>query len=90
MTDTLTINTAVQTVSTPDSWCIAPVAGVSNDARISRTIPAFVRADEAYYWSFRWQQDVAESMAALASGDYEDFDSDDPNDVARWLLSMDD
>jgi hypothetical protein len=55
-----------------------------------RGIPAAIPADQAYYWSFEWQDDIRESMAALAAGDFVDFDSDDPNDVARWLLSPDD
>lgn len=54
-----------------------------------RRVPAFISADEAYYWTREWQQDVLESMQALRAGEYEDFDSDDPNDVARWLLSVD-
>jgi hypothetical protein len=29
-------------------------------------------------------------MRALSEGDYEDFDSDDPNDVVRWMLRVDD
>jgi hypothetical protein len=49
----------------------------------------FIPADQAYYWSSPWQRDVAESMQALRRGEYEDFDSNDPTDVARWLLSVD-
>jgi len=48
-----------------------------------------IPADEVYYWSRPWQQDVLTSMKALRSGEFMDFDSDDPNDVARWLLSID-
>lgn len=55
-----------------------------------RGIPAAIPSDQAYYWSFNWQEDIRESMAALAAGEYVDFDSDDPNDVARWLLDPDD
>jgi hypothetical protein len=55
----------------------------------NRRVPLFIPADEVYYWSSSWQQDVAESMAALRSGDYVDFDSNDPKDVAHWLLSVD-
>ncbi len=57
--------------------------------KVSSTIPAFIPADQAYYWSFPWQDDVRASREALAAGEYEDFDSDDPNDVARWLLRID-
>ncbi len=58
--------------------------------RIPRHMPVFIPRDQAYYWSFAWQQDIRESMAALDNGDYEEFDSDDPNDVVRWLLSEED
>lgn len=54
-----------------------------------RRVPAFISADEAYYWTREWQQDVLMSMQALREGEFEDFDSDDPNDVAHWLLSVD-
>lgn len=54
-----------------------------------RRVPLFIPAEEAYYWSSGWQQDVAESMQALREGDFKVFDSDDPTDVARWLLSVD-
>ena len=55
----------------------------------NRRVPMFIPADQAYYWSSPWQRGVAESMQALRRGEYEDFDSNDPTDVARWLLSVD-
>lgn len=58
--------------------------------RIPSHMPVFIPRDQAYYWSFPWQKDIRESMAALEAGDYEEFDSDDPNDVVRWLLSEED
>ena len=54
-----------------------------------RRVPLMIPADEAYYWSRPWQDDVLTSMEALRAGEFVDFDSDDPNDVARWLLSVD-
>jgi len=56
----------------------------------SSTVPMFISADEGYYWSVAWQEDVRAAMAARARGESVVFDSDDPNDVARWLLSIDD
>lgn len=54
-------------------------------------MPAAIPADQAYYWSVPWQDDVRESLAALKAGEFEDFsDSDDPNDVVRWFLADDD
>lgn len=55
--------------------------------RIPKHMPLFIPRDQAYYWSFPWQKDIQDSMKALEKGDYEEFDSDDPSDVVRWLLS---
>lgn len=54
-----------------------------------RKVPIMIPRDEVGYWSLRWRQDEAESRAALKAGDYVTFDSDDPTDAARWLLSDD-
>jgi hypothetical protein len=67
----------------------SPVVGGGGVRSSRRIVPLFVPADEAYYWSRHWQQGVAESMRDLQAGDFKDFDSDDPNDVARWLLDVD-
>lgn len=53
-------------------------------------MPLFIPCNQAYYWSVAWQKDIRESIAALDAGDYEEFDSDDPNDVVRWLLGEED
>jgi len=88
MTSTITLNPSVPTTSQLAYAEASPTA--SNDlGRSRRLAPAFIRADEAYYWSFHWQRDVRASMSALVQGEYEEFDSDDPNDVARWMLSVD-
>lgn len=55
----------------------------------TRQVPLFISADEAYYWSSPWQREAMESMRALQDGEFMDFDSDDPTDVAQWLLSVD-
>lgn len=60
-----------------------------DERRTPTRMPAAIPADQAYYWSHGWQADVQEAREALLRGDYEEFDSDDPNDVARWLLSDD-
>jgi hypothetical protein len=53
-------------------------------------MPAFISAEEEYFWSVPWQEDIRESLAAREAGDSRVFESDDPNDVVRWLLSHDD
>lgn len=56
---------------------------------IRGNVPPAISADQVYYWSSEWQRAIAESHAALAAGDYEEFDGDDPNDIVRWFLSDD-
>jgi hypothetical protein len=89
MTSTITLNPAASAISALERMQLSPSAS-NAAAGLRRMAPAFISADEAYYWSFYWQRDVRESMAALAAGDYEEFDSDDPNDVVRWMLDVDD
>jgi hypothetical protein len=47
-------------------------------------MPAFIPADQTYYWTFRWQQDEARANADLAAGRFRDFD--DPKEAVRHLL----
>jgi hypothetical protein len=89
MTSTVTLNPIASTTNTRERMEIVPSAGNASPG-IRRVAPAFIRADEAYYWSFHWQQDVQTSMTALSEGEYEEFDSDDPSDVVRWMLRVDD
>jgi hypothetical protein len=46
-----------------------------------------ISRDEAYYWSAAWQDGERESLTAHGRGESVVFDSDDPNDITRWLLS---
>lgn len=59
------------------------------DAAAPSHMPSSIPADQVYYWSAIWQQGIADAMRALGEGDFEDFDSDDPNDVVRWLFRVD-
>jgi hypothetical protein len=62
----------------------------TDDAHVPTTMPASIPSDQVYYWSALWQEGIREAMEALEAGDYEEFNSDDPNDVVRWLFSTDD
>lgn len=85
----MTMLTIAASTSSSTSIAVGPGLSASNtDA--PRGVPASIRADEAYYWSTRWQDDVKEALAARRAGDSARFDSDDPDDVVRWLLSVDD
>lgn len=51
------------------------------------SLPISLPAEQTYFWTYRWQEAEAEALAEIKRGDYLLFDSDDPQDVARWLLS---
>jgi hypothetical protein len=77
-------------VATPDCILLLPTTSSAGTELAPTAMPAAIPADQAYYWSTAWQDDVRELLDALARGEYEEFKSDDPNDVVRWLLSDDD
>ena len=52
-----------------------------------RKVPLFIPADQAYYWSSKWQCDEAESLADLKAGRSQRFAN--PQDAIRHLLSDD-
>lgn len=82
--------TYIPGVSTANTVSADTGAVSSNITQLPDKIPLFVPSGQAYYWSILWQNDVRTSIAALEAGDYVDFDTDDPKDVARWLLSEED
>jgi hypothetical protein len=88
-TSTIKLSTAASAADSRERVQIGLAASNATPG-LRRVAPAFMRADEAYYWSFLWQQDVEASMRALSRGEYEEFTSEDSSDVARWLLSVDD
>jgi hypothetical protein len=69
---------------------IFPMGGAMNLAAAPRPphIPAAIPQSQLYYWTLVWQRGIQESRAALAAGDYTDFD--DATGLAHWLLSEDD
>ena len=48
----------------------------------SRRVPFTMPSSQTYYWSLQWQRDEAETLADQESMT---FDSDDPEDAAKWL-----
>jgi hypothetical protein len=52
-------------------------------------VPFLLPEDQAYYWTHYWQEAEAEALAELQGGEFLTFDSTDPGDLARWLLSDD-
>jgi hypothetical protein len=53
----------------------------------SPEFPAFIPADQAYYWSIPWQESERRALADLAAGRSRTFA--DPADAVRYLLSGD-
>lgn len=86
----ITTTGATASTASPAQISTLPVPAATNAPLGPRTIPTFIGADEVYYWSSPWQEDVREAMAARAAGESVLFDSDDPNDVVRWLLADED
>ena len=50
----------------------------------SSEIPAFIPADQVYYWSIRWQESERQALADIAAGRTRTFT--DPTDAVRYLL----
>jgi hypothetical protein len=55
-----------------------------------RRVPFMIEKAQAYYWTTKWLENLDKSIADIQSGEYVRFDSDDPMDVARWLLDGND
>jgi hypothetical protein len=51
----------------------------------SPSIPPFIPADQAYFWSAQWQDDEREALAEIAAGNTQSFA--DPSAAIRYLLS---
>ena len=71
--------------------CLVDVSGSAWSGvprMVSHNVPPAIPRDQAYYWTARWQAGIEHSRAALARGDFREFDNG--RDLARWLLSDDD
>ena len=53
-------------------------------------VPLTLSRAQVYYWQHEWQQGERAALADLAAGRRNHFDSDDPEDAARWLAGPDD
>ncbi len=87
--DTVSNSTAVasgRSVQASEATQPQPVAVPPDVITEGRTVPLLIEKDQAYYWSYKWQEGIHATNADLEAGEYVRFDSDDPTDVARWLL----
>lgn len=64
-----------------------PSTGVTESSRLSRGAPAFIPADEEFYWTSKWQEGERRALADLEAGRFREFA--DPLDAIRWLLRED-
>lgn len=62
-------------------------ATVFSNREAPSRVPLFIPADQAFYWSSKWQRDEAESLADLKAGRSRRFS--DAQDAIRHLLSDD-
>lgn len=80
----------VRPSDTTASTVCATASTVSANADLSRReVPLTMPVDEIGYWTAKWRADELESAAARGRGEIARFDSDDPSDAVRWLLSDD-
>jgi hypothetical protein len=67
---------------------------ISGATRATQTqtnrVPLTIPTEQEYYWRYRWQNEERQCLLEVNSGEALTFDSDDPEDVARWLLEADD
>jgi hypothetical protein len=48
-------------------------------------VPIVMPSDQEYYWHFTWQNEERQCLLELETGQRVTFDTDDPEDAARWL-----
>ena len=91
--------TASQTVSNTETLTVSPAPGdpavwhaVLSPAALppseyyAKDVPILMSREQEHLFSSVWREGDRESMADIESGQFQVFDSDDPDDVVRWLL----
>jgi len=58
-------------------------------AVFDRRIPLTIPSSEEFFWRFDWQQGERDTLAELEAGNAIIFDSEDPEDIVRWLHEPD-
>lgn len=84
MTVTLAYNATVVS-SRPETAMVENLFAGGSYPLMPRRIPAFIPSADLFYWTNEWQAGEARSEQGLLDGDYREFDSDDPDDIVRWL-----
>lgn len=73
-------------VSAGDTPLLPPPVTIPTGLKRRVKPPLMLDRAEAYYWTAAWQDGAREAIEALVAGKFRRFDSDDPLDLARWLL----
>jgi hypothetical protein len=73
---------AVETTVT--EWFAGFSVAFAGSVSTSQTIPDFIPADQAYFWSVPWQESERRALADIAAGRSQTFA--DPGDAVRYLL----
>jgi len=58
-----------------------------SDTRFPRHRPFVIPSSQRYYWEMKWQMHEREAREEYERGEFEEFRSDDPSDIVRWLFS---
>lgn len=77
------------TEQTSDHVHLSPDQAEATQFTPGQRVPLTMPSGQTYYWRHEWQKDERESLAALEAGDAIVFDSDDPEDIVRWLHAPD-
>ena len=71
------------TTSTPHQFVVGATSGTVEGRR--RRVPLTMPRAQAYYWRYKWQDGERAALVELDAGEVVRFDSDDPEDIVRWL-----
>jgi len=69
---------------------LSPRQAESTTGMANRRVPLTIPSAQAYFWGHKWQQAERETLAAFDAGQGIVFDTDDPQDILRWLHAPDD
>lgn len=81
--------TLLDATEATDSRVVLNPEATSESGQKKGRVPLTMPSAQEYYWRFPWQRDERETIASLEEGAAVEFDSDDPEDAARWLREPD-
>jgi hypothetical protein len=85
---TLPVDSRATTSSAEDGELEVRSDATETSVRKQR-VPLIMPSEQEYFWHFEWQQGEREAAAERDTGKVVRFDSDDPEDIVRWLHESD-